>query len=59
MEKTPAMKSKLLRCEEKCMDRCSEVEGSENYMKCVGDCMTDCATYEEAALLPPHRFSHG
>ena len=49
------MKSKLLRCEEKCVERCSEeYEGTEDYMKCVGDCMTDCAIYEEATLLPPH-----
>jgi len=52
LEVNKTAKSKLLQCEEKCMDYCRGFEKEEeDYMRCMGECMANCADVTEAARV--------
>ncbi len=45
-------KSKLLRCEEYCQEKCERTGlKGDSYLTCVDECLNDCAEYQEAARI--------
>ena len=58
MEIDKTAKSKLLQCEEKCMEYCRSFEDDEEeYMGCMGECIANCADVTEAARVIGRRGS--
>ena len=44
------LRAGMLECEQSCEERCSGISGRESYMRCVEECMRDCAIAKDKPM---------